>query len=538
MNEVIEQTATLLVVEDNEDNRLIAATNLEMAGYTVLQAEDGERGLEALGSTAVDLVLLDIMMPGIDGYEVCRRIRASASLQGVKVLMLTAKADTRDLVKGFEVGADDYVTKPFEIQELISRVRNLVGLKRAEDELRRINTDLEDEVLARSVELARSEARYRAIFNAVPISIMLLDEVGRIKAVNAWHEQHPLFDALYAGPLVGARLTQHPGAAKVGIEHHLAALLTGADFEHQSRVALDEAEKTTAVVRARGVPIRSAGGTVQGALVLHEDLTKETEIQQRLLGAQKLASLCTLAQGVAHNFNNLLFVVSGSLEILRSALDRERYERPLKQARTALSRMAALTRQLAVFSHLGERGCQPVDLRQVLQDVADSFRTTLPQGVGITVEAADDLPRLSGRTNEMFQLFHGLVQNAIEAMPDGGQVCLSMALEPRVLHDPNGPVSAERPCLVCEVSDTGIGMDEEVKRRAFEPFFTSKQTVGVGLGLSAAHGIVRSCGGLIEIISAPGQGTRVIVILPAGDEAQPDAVPSDPECAETTEGAS
>ena len=172
----------------------------------------------------------------------------------------------------------------------------------------------------------------------------------------------------------------------------------------------------------------------------------------------------------------------------------------------------------------------------MLQDVADSFRASLPQGVEITLEARDDLPRLSGRTNEMFQLFHGLVQNAIEAMPEGGQVCISVALEPRVLHDPNGSVTLERPCLVCEVSDTGIGMDEEVKRRAFEPFFTSKQTVGVGLGLSAVHGIVRSCGGLIEIISTPGQGTRVIVILPAGDEPQPDAAPPGRQCAETTEG--
>jgi C4-dicarboxylate-specific signal transduction histidine kinase len=90
--------------------------------------------------------------------------------------------------------------------------------------------------------------------------------------------------------------------------------------------------------------------------------------------------------------------------------------------------MATLTRQLAVFSHLGERGRQPIDLRQVLQDVADSFRASLPQGVEITLEAADDLPRLSGRTNEMFQLFHGVVQNAIEAMPEGGQVCISVAL--------------------------------------------------------------------------------------------------------------
>ena len=530
MNEAIRQNGTILVVDDNEDNRLIATANLEMAGYAVLEAEDGEPGLEVLAGTPVDLVLLDIMMPGMDGYEVCRRIRADEALRRVKVLMLTAKAGTRDLIKGFEVGADDYVTKPFEIDELLARVRNLVGLKRAEDELRRINADLEGEVQRRTFEVARSEARYRTIFNAVPISIMLLDAQGRIKAVNAWHEAHPLFAELYRPPLTGMQLVEHPGAIAVGITQRIGPLLEGTRFEHQARFETAGPEGDRAVVRVRAVPVTGDHDTVQGALVLHEDLTEEHQLQEQAIEAQKLASIGTLAQGVAHNFNNLLFVVSGSLEILRAALGPTQCQKPFEQARMALSRMATLTRQLAMFSRLGKEGRQPVRVGHLLSDVAASFRPELAADVRFEVNVPDDLPFANGRPGELYQAFHGLVQNSIEALPNGGEIRVSMRFERRLLLDFDTSIPVERPCLMCEIADTGVGMDEETQRRAFEPFFTSKQTVGVGLGLSAVHGIVRSHGGTIDIASTPGTGTSVTVVLPTCDDPKPDAASPEHQC--------
>ncbi len=518
MKGTLGQSGTILVVDDNEDNRLIAATNLEMAGYTVLTAEAGAPALETLAVSPVDLVLLDIMMPGIDGYEVCRRIRANQALRTVKVLMLTAKAGTRDVVDGFEAGADDYVTKPFEIDELLSRVRNLVGLKQAEQELRRINADLEGEVERRALELARSEARYRTIVNTVPTSIMLLDAQGRIEAINAWHADHPLFATLYRPPLAGALLAENRGAAALRIAPHVTRLLAGSSFEHEVQLDAAATGSDAAVVRVRGVPITGEDGAVQGALVLHEDLTEERQLQERALEAQKLASIATLAQGVAHNFNNLLFVVSGNIEILRAALGPAQCQKPFEQARTALGRMAALTRQLATFSRLGEEGSQPVHIAQLLKDVVASFRPELPGNVRFELDAPDELPPAAGCPGELYKALHGLVQNAAEALPEGGEVRISARLELRPLTQANASGGHEHPCLVCRVADNGVGMDEETQRRAFEPFFTNKQTVGVGLGLSAVHGIVRSHGGAVELESAPGKGTTVTVVLPAWDE--------------------
>jgi len=515
-----DRNGIVLVVDDNDDNRLIAGTNLEMAGYAVLEAPDGAPALEVLATHPVDLVLLDIMMPGMDGYEVCRRLRADETLRHIKVLMLTAKARTEDLVKGFESGADDYVTKPFEIDELLARVRTLVGLKRAQDELRRINADLEGEVERRAHELARSQAQYRTIFDAAPISIMLLDTDGRIEAVNAWHDAHPVFSTLYAAPLHGARFAEHPGATALGVAPLAPTLLHGEGFERQARVELDPTDGGRRVVRVRGVPIRDTQGMLQGALVLHEDLTEEQRLQELALEAEKLASIGTLAQGVAHNFNNLLFVVSGSLELLRSAVDTARAERPLEQAHLALSRMSALTRQLAVFSRFGEEGRQPIDLGRLAKDVAATFRGELHGGMTLAVEAPDGLSLVDACPGELYQAFHGIIRNAIEATPAGGEIRVAVRHEERVRPGARASAAAKQPYLVCEVSDPGVGMDDETRRRAFEPFFTSKQTVGVGLGLSAVHGIVRSHGGTIEIASALGKGTTVTVALPAREAPQ------------------
>ena len=183
----------ILVVEDDEDIVETVKYSLELRGFTVDVAYDGLHALRKARQDMYDLMLLDIMLPGKNGYEVSRVLKEEmeqGKIKPFKILVLTARKvdnpEREDFLSTWS-RADEYMYKPFEIDELLARVRNLVGLRRAEDELRRINADLEGEVERRALELARSEARYRTIVNAVPTSIMLLDGGGRIEAINAWH---------------------------------------------------------------------------------------------------------------------------------------------------------------------------------------------------------------------------------------------------------------------------------------------------------------------------------------------------------------
>ncbi len=116
-------SSTILLVDDEESIQKLLAYPLEREGYRVLQARDGEEALERFASERVDLVVLDIMLPKLDGLEVCKRLRAESE---VPIIMLTARDDELDKVLGLELGADDYITKPFSIREFRSRVRALL----------------------------------------------------------------------------------------------------------------------------------------------------------------------------------------------------------------------------------------------------------------------------------------------------------------------------------------------------------------------------------------------------------------------------
>jgi two-component system response regulator MtrA len=131
----------LLLVEDDASIREVATLGLTQAGFRVTTAADGREGLLHFRQTPFDLVILDVMLPNLDGYEVCRQIRAESR---VPIIMLSAKSDTVDVVVGLELGADDYVTKPFEMAELVARAR--AALRRASavpDEPVLIRGDLE-----------------------------------------------------------------------------------------------------------------------------------------------------------------------------------------------------------------------------------------------------------------------------------------------------------------------------------------------------------------------------------------------------------
>jgi DNA-binding response OmpR family regulator len=124
------ENANILIVDDNSENLRLLSKTLAQKGYTVCPAKSGKIALAAVGKKAPDLFLLDIMMPEMDGYELCRRLKAGENLKDIPVIFLTARSASEDIVKGFELGAVDYVLKPFRIPELLSRVETHIKLRK------------------------------------------------------------------------------------------------------------------------------------------------------------------------------------------------------------------------------------------------------------------------------------------------------------------------------------------------------------------------------------------------------------------------
>ncbi len=124
-----EKKEKLLVVEDDGDIRELISFNLEMCGYDVIRASDGQEGWEKARTEMPDLVVLDLMLPGLDGFEVCKRLKSEKATQAMPIIMLTARSEEESMVKGLELGADDYVTKPFSPRVLVARVKAVLRRK-------------------------------------------------------------------------------------------------------------------------------------------------------------------------------------------------------------------------------------------------------------------------------------------------------------------------------------------------------------------------------------------------------------------------
>lgn len=250
-------------------------------------------------------------------------------------------------------------------------------------------------------------------------------------------------------------------------------------------------------------------------LCLREDVTDRKLLEAQLRQAQKMEVLGTLAGGISHDFNNLLAIISGFCEMsMILASGDAKLGRYLREIHESTKRASALVRQILSFSRKPEDGARQVNLNQLVDDIVRLLRETFPRDIELAVETAPNLPAVRADANQIQQIVMNLCVNARDAMAGGGRLSLRTGTRNGAElaaqgGDPHGRY------VTLEVADTGCGMTPEVKSRIFEPFFTTKdKNTGTGLGLSVVFGIVAAHGGLIDVRTAPGQGTAFLVHLP------------------------
>jgi PAS domain S-box-containing protein len=273
-------------------------------------------------------------------------------------------------------------------------------------------------------------------------------------------------------------------------------------------------------------------------LAMIEDVTEIKRAHEEALARQKLESVGLLAGGIAHDFNNLLGGVLAEAELAETKLNEG--ESPLesiRKIRSVASRGAEIVRQLMIYS--GQDSAEPVEpinLSGLVQEMLELLRTSITKQAVLTVDLPADLPAVMGKASQLRQIVMNLVINASEAIGEKAgtiSITTSRATPPRnsVAVRPTQWASGEY--LKFEVSDTGIGMSEEVQARIFDPFFSTKFS-GRGLGLAIVQRIVRDYEGAINVVSAPARGTRLEVLLPTVSDA---VHPSHPSAARVTQKA-
>ena len=540
----------ILVVDDATANLQLLTNLLTAQGYTVYPASDGELALEFVRSTLPDLILLDIRMPGMDGYEVCRRLKADERTRSIPIIFISILEDEGEKVKGFQAGAVDYITKPFQPEEVVARVR--LHLR-----LRELTNRLEHTVAARTaalqaaneqlqIELAerkRAEAEVRSLKNYLANIIdsipSILVGIDRHERVTQWNQ--------FAEDMTGI-----PAAAAIGqpITHLLpdfSSLIAALRSEiEQKRLAATEKlciekEDARRFYDLMLYPLIANG--VEGAVIRIEDVTERTRIQELLMQTEKMLSLGGLAAGMAHEINNPLNIITQAaqnierrvapdlpanqqaaeslglnLEQMQVYLAQRQIPQFLGSIRTAAGRTARIVANMLRFSRCAETTMQPASLADLLEravELASGDYDLKKQydfhNIAIIRDYAPEVPDVPVMAVEIEQVLLNLLKNAAQAL-SGNPPERPSRLSLRLRRDDRYAVIA--------VEDNGPGMDEATRRRVFEPFFTTRDPgMGTGLGLSVSYMIItQNHKGLLEVASTPGKGTCFTIRLPLSRE--------------------
>jgi len=247
------------------------------------------------------------------------------------------------------------------------------------------------------------------------------------------------------------------------------------------------------------------------------DVTRRRESEQSFRQAQKMEAIGQLTAGLAHDFNNLLQVVSGNVDIVASQVEDDRHQRLLNNAARAADRGSKLTRQLLAFARKTRLEPKTVDMNQLIHDFGDLLDNTVGAQIRLVTALERRLPAVQIDPTHLEMAILNVLLNARDAMPKGGTVTIGTRLWKL---NGNAPMHQlpEGDYVVLTIRDEGTGMDDNVRRRATEPFFTTKGAErGTGLGLAMVHGFVQQSLGRLEIDSTPGEGTEIRMLFPVAN---------------------
>lgn len=491
-----------VLVVDDDDRNLLALSEVLAPIAEVVCSSSGRDALRQLLRDEFAVILLDVFMPELDGYETAALIREREQTSRIPIIFLSAvNKETEHLMRGYEMGAVDYVFKPVDPVVIKSKVSVFVDL------------------FTTHQQLEESEKRQDSILRALPMAIYEVTErdgelMRRFRGGDLEHFLGEEAAAVERGdrewqdwvhPEDRRRLTQEPepGADSVTVEYRWIGPNGNRHHILDQRVAT-----------------RSGGGLRRWAGSLL-DITERKELEARLVHAGKLDALGQLTGGVAHDFNNLLAAMLGGITILQRRLELgEREQMVMDQMRHAATQGTELVRRMMAFARQQDLSPGSVDPASLCDSVAGLVNHTLGGKVKVKWNCPEAGLNLYADRGQLELALMNLIINARDAMPDGGEIEVSI--------EKDRGKSDKEPMIRISVSDVGSGIPEDVLARVTEPFFTTKEAgKGTGLGLSMVSGFVHQSGGDLRIDSVEGKGTRIEMVLPATDVAAQAAGPED-----------
>lgn len=524
----VREGARIIVAEDSPTQAEQLKFMLEKRGYSVAISPNGQECFDLAVKEPPALIISDIVMPVMDGYELAWRIKQDERTARVPVILITSLMDRKDTVLRPKVEADAFFSKPYDERALASKVESLLSAARKDGEIAAIEVSLAgqrysirsgrkriltfllstyENAVARNRELIDTQRALRLLNESLEERVMKRTEQLQESEANYRRLLETSADAIVVVGLDNTVFFMNRAAeALFGVSHDDMA---GKRFFMKISALGDkdvELERGGAKAYAEARTVPTTWGDDSALLATFRETTERKRMEEELLKASKLDSLGVLAGGIAHDFNNLLAAIIGNVSVAKMmAKGNEKLSKALTDAENAANRSRDLTRQLLTFSKGGLPLKKPVDLGDIIRESA-SF-SLLGSATRCEVELPGSLPVVEADEGQISQVIHNLVINADQAMPGGGVITITAGP-----HEGTGPGREGRFLRIC-VRDTGKGIDKENLSKVFDPYFTTKKE-GSGLGLATVYSIVKNHGGFIDVESAPGKGTAFIIYLP------------------------
>lgn len=538
----MEPPINILIVDDEPKNLTVLETVLADPGYRLVRADSADKALLALVAEEFALLILDIRMPGMTGFELAQVIKQRTKTARVPIIFLTAYYnEDQHMLEGYGVGAVDYLHKPVNPAVLRSKVavfaelhrkeraliREVMERRRAEEQLRQLNETLDQRVEERTEELASSESRLSAVLRNTPALIYELDTQSRFVRINRYFED--LF-GLENDAVCGRSVFEvlpHELAVRFDASNR-DVLSAGAAVELEESIPHAGGERTYISVK---VPRFDSEGNAAGTVGISTDITERKKAEAAL--ASESHRKDEFLAMLSHELRNPLAPIRAAVHVLK-ARAKGTEEPAQKHAREIIERQVAnLTKLVGDLLEVSRAVSGRIRLERRVVDLHDVVRAAIESTMPLIEQQRHELVTHLGDRGiyadvdptRLEEVFINILNNAAKYTPEGGKIEIWCE---------EGTSERGEQSVQFRVRDTGIGIDSGLLPRVFDLFTQADRSLaraqgGLGIGLSLAHRLVLLHGGVIHARSeGAGRGAEFIVTLPLtavrqASEAGPDS---------------
>ncbi|WP_051688035.1 response regulator [Desulfofalx alkaliphila] len=503
----MENNIKVLLVDDKPENIFALQAVLDSPMYQLITANSGEEALKCVLKHNFAVILLDIQMPGFDGFETAKIIRTREKSKYTPIIFITAiYKDPEQVRQGYALGAIDYIFKPVDIDELKHKVEAFVHLYKYREQLEKIvqhrtkqletaNQNLRQEINERkrfAMALSESESRYRAIFDNAKIGIALLDSKGCILESNATLSQMLGYSRQQLKNRIFDDFSQ-PQRMHYAYRHEILDSM-GDYYKQQKPFFIKDGGVVWGEV-TKSV-LKDEAGDCRYTIVMVEDITEKKQFQEKMFRLDRLNMIGEMAASISHEVRNPMTTIKGFLQMLR---DKKEYQAERHYFDLMIDEIDRANSIITEFLSIGKNTATEFkvqNLNEIVKTIAPLMQADalqLGKNIELELKETPDIP-LSGK--EIRQVILNLVRNGLEAMAQGGKVTIR--------------TYADGDSVVLEIADQGPGIPQYVMENLGTPFFTTKDK-GTGLGLATCFSICNSHRAKVDIDTGPAGTTFRII---------------------------